>query len=433
MDEEQRQLGRDPDTNLRDRTTSALRAGRLREAGWLVRGGLLTGDLVDDALLDATAPALDSYAVDDPRDYPVKDLAPPQVAWLPDGRLAVNGTNTHQVYAWDLASGEHTVLHHRDEVAAVTRDGLDGAAWWTSHARNERLFVSPAQDRLYLTYGEDLPTGGTPTAQCHWLAQPLDGGALEYLGFHDSHHLVGAAGGELLGLDTWHRGSTGLHAWTPGGEIERRSHMLAESIRLAPGTCLRCGHLRDAHPEQRPAHVVHYEQKRLRDGPPAAILDAASPDMPQRRPATPAGPPPPPTTPVVFYTPDGREVVAEVPFSGTFEATHRRVATAWAGRALVASEDHTTLTLYRHAEALATQTLPSDLPLDAHWVATPHPSGWIVALVFSGRDELVLFDLRDGSERRVELPKYFNGYRVAWSPGGELALLNRQAVFLRPA
>ncbi|MCP4808679.1 MAG: hypothetical protein GY884_25340 [Proteobacteria bacterium] len=45
----------------------------------------------------------------------------------------------------------------------------------------------------------------------------------------------------------------------------------------------------------------------------------------------------------------------------------------------------------------------------------------------------MLFDLRDGSHRSFPLPKYFSGYQVRWSPDGTLALLEKNALILRPA
>ena len=395
------------------------------EGGWALRTTLLRGDAVDDGLLDATAPALGGYTQDDPRDYPVDDLKPPRAAWLPDGRLALVATNKHFLYAWDLASGEHEVLHRRDELPSEDH-------WWIKHAGLEGVFVAPEQAALYLTYGEDLPRGGTPVARCHWLRKPL-GGELEYLGFHGSHHLVGAAGSELLGLNSWHRGSMSMEAWTPGEEVSQETRLFAENVMLAPGTCVRRGTLRTSHPVQRPAHVEHYDSLLLPPEIPLSSCDSPPPSGSVKVEAKSAEPLPPPGTPLVFYTPNGAEVVSELSYPGSLEESYLGVAHAWGGRLVMRGEDGRSLVLYHQDKELARRELPSDLPLDGHWACAPHPSGWLVGLSISQHEEFVLFDLRDGSHRSFPLPKYFSGYRVRWSPDGTLALLEKNALILRPA
>jgi len=429
--------------SLTERAAGALRAGERRRAGWLLRRGFMTGEAPPDELLDALTPELGSYALEERREFPIKDLTS-SPTWLPDGRLGALAVNEKAFYAWDRESGEHEVLHRRDQLKEIP---AIAEGWWLDHSRPSGVLVAPNGEAIYLTYDEDLPTGGTAVARCHWIGHPL-GGEPEYLGFHGSYGLVGSAGAELLGLDTWHSGSTCLQGWKIGEEIPASARLFAESIQVAPGTCLRRGALRATHPEQIPAHVAHYRQQELLKPPLPSpeLLPTPSPELaaaptPKLAPATPepAAPPPPkpepalpPGLPLVFYSACGGEALAELRIPGSLKDSYSAVSVAWGGRILVRSEDGQSLILYRRGEEIARRALPADLPLDDRWTCTPHPSGWLVALSFSRHEELVLLDLRDGSEQRLELPKYYSGYRVLWGPGGELALAkSREIIFAR--
>lgn len=378
MDDELRQLLASAEQTpeaLSQAATSALRAGDWESAGWLIRAGLIAGHPLGEAL-DASAPPLEAYAQEDLREFPFDDLAPPPACWLPDGRLACGGVNTHKLYAWDLASGEHSVLHERAELGEE-----DDGPWWIEHSRIERVSVGPRGAQVVLSYGEDLPKGGNAVAEIHWVGKPLAGGPAEDLGHHGTHHAAGAAGDELLGLDSWHdRGE--LSGWTPGTEVQRgEPRLTGAELLLAPGTCL-----------------VRHGTERLG-----------------------------------FYSADGRELLSEAVFPGTLTQRYAGVRAAWAGRALVRGADKRSLILFERGQELARAALPEELPLDGWWVHSPHPSGRITLLTFSGEEFFALFDLRSGELRRFELPKYYSSPRVLWSPGGALALMERKGlILLRP-
>ena len=372
-----------------------LRAGQLRAGGWLLRSHLLAEQAVPGELLDASAPSLEAFEPLSLLAYPRSDLTPGAVAWLPDGRLSVLATNARALDALNAEDGTHEPLHTRAELLEQ-----EGAPWWAEHSWLESWTLGADPDELYLTYGEELPKGGNPQPRCHWLTRRLSGGPLRYLGDHGALELAGAAGERLLGLhggaEVWR-----LLALTPGDPpIEER--LEASSIRLAPGTCVtRLGTL--------PLPPL---------GPEGLVPQLSVPPAPSE----------PGRDQLVFRSPDGLTPQVTLPFPGVVHNSWDGLQAAWGGRAVVRDAQRRGLILLEGDQTLAHVPLPSDLPRDSWWAHYPHPSGRLAALRFEGLDAIVLLDLRDGAQRRFELPTYGGGHSLVWGPGGELAFPTRAGI-----